>query len=135
VLFPLLVSTFSLSPFRSVSKRAETAFSTTGAGLLSVAANVSIVSHNVPAFRVFRRIVLLHLCSLRSCRCAGGHFPERGPCSLQTFIIYFLQSFMGFFYYAFYMGDFAMLRSYLFSRLVTNAVSSPFFDSCSFVLS
>jgi len=40
----------------------------------------------------------------------------------KTFIIYFLQSFMGFFYYAFYIGDFAMLRSYLFSRLVTNAI-------------
>lgn len=42
---------------------------------------------------------------------------------LQTFVIYFLQSFMGFFYYAFYIRDFTMLRSYLFSRLVTNAVS------------
>ncbi|GAQ85181.1 hypothetical protein KFL_002230020 [Klebsormidium nitens] len=40
----------------------------------------------------------------------------------KTFVIYFLQSFMGFFYYAFYIRDFSMLRSYLFSRLFTNAI-------------
>jgi hypothetical protein len=107
----------------------------TRAGLLLVAADVSIVSYNATPPRILQRIFVFVFARSEVANGPVGSFPERGPFILQTFIIYFLQSFMGFFYYAFYIGDFAMLRSYLFSRLVTNAVSSFFFVSLSFVLS